>query len=97
MSFTNYGSTRTPKLQRGTTVLCQLYREIPEHVSRRTGELKPKRVSNQILVGTVLSDRGNSLYVKVQYPSGYKRDTAFLAHEVSSFDNFYLGIGNNEV
>ena len=87
--MSNYGSTRNPSLKRGVRVLCVLSRFIPEHISKRTGELKPARNATQVLSGTVLVDQGHSLYVKVKYPSGYTRDRSFFPHEVTLESDLY--------
>jgi hypothetical protein len=90
--MSNYGSTRKPSLKRGDRVLCVLSKFLPERVSKRTGEKKPAENRTQVLSGTVLVDRGDSLYVKVRYPSGYTRDTSFFPHEVSLEAEFDKGM-----
>lgn len=81
--MSNYGSTRTDRIARGTRVLCVLSKFLPERISKRTGEKKPAENRTQVLSGKVLVDRGDSLYVEVTYPSGYRKDMSFFPHEVT--------------
>ena len=81
--MSNYGSTRNDRLARGTLVICVLSKFLPERISKRTGLKKPAENRTQVLSGKVLVDRGDSLYVKVKYPSGYSKDMSFFPHEVT--------------
>jgi hypothetical protein len=83
MSMSNYGSTRTPSLARGTPVLCLISKFLPERVSKRTGLKKPAENRSKVVSGTVLVDMGYTLYVKVRYASGATRDKSFFPHEVT--------------
>lgn len=83
MSMSNYGSTRTDRIARGTLVLCLISKFLPERVSKRTGLKKPAENRSKVVSGTVLVDRGDSLYVKVKYPSGATRFMSFFPHEVT--------------
>lgn len=89
--MSTYGSTRTERLARGTRVICNLVVEKPERVSKRTGELRPASRETRVLSGTVLVDRGDSVYVRVTYPSGYAREVTFFAHEVVTEEQFKKG------
>lgn len=81
--MSNYGSTRNDRIARGTLVLCVLSKFLPERISKRTGLLKPAENRTQVLSGKVLVDRGDSIYIKVKYPSGRTRDMSFFPHEVT--------------
>lgn len=72
-----------PFLKRGTKVMCHLVKNFPEHISRKTGLLKPARTETHILSGTVRADHGDTVSVAVVYPSGYTTVRLFFHHELT--------------
>ena len=90
-------SKRPPSLKRGARVIAAVNTFKPEHVSKRTGELKPAKYTVNVVSGTVLRDYGDKIYVCVKYPSGATRDKTFHAHEVSLESKWHLGLAESRV
>lgn len=78
-----YGSTRSTHIPTGTKVMCVIHKFVEEHVSPRTGKLKPFKNLTKVVSGSVVSDSGYRVLVKVVSKSGRAEIMSFFPHEVT--------------
>ena len=89
-----FGSTRKPSLEVGTRVLVTQVRHTPTRVSKKTGEVRIGENKSQIFSGSVVRDSGDTLRVKVKYPSGVTRTLVVQPTDVTLESNWQNGLSN---
>jgi hypothetical protein len=67
----------------GEIVNAAITKIIPEHKSKKTGELIPEKIKTTVVTGKVICYNGDKILINVKKASGWENEIVCFRHEIT--------------